>query len=260
MRSSRIALDEPDRHAAQWCRTGVVRPVRAGPRAMSTAMPADSSVRHQRRRPSTTDAAAVATADGRAQGDAGERSGRGHDRARRRGQGIGRDEVPADHDVRKGGGESGEHEPADSEHDEHGQAQRRAVVAGHHERDDRHGEERLEQVGAHEDVAPPPAVEEDAGERADDGVGQQQDRERRGDLDGIGLPFGREQHEGGEGGLQQAVAELRHEAHAEQQAEVASGQHFAKSRERHHAGDATRCGLERLELGGEVTKRRPARG
>jgi len=90
-------------------------------------------------------------------------------------QSVSRDELTTVDHMRQRGRQASKDEPTDAEHDQHEKSKDevRLTRANHH--DDRHCEERLQQVCSHEDVAPLPTVEQTPGEAADEGVRQQQD-------------------------------------------------------------------------------------
>ena len=101
------------------------------------------------------------------------------DRARRGSQRIRCDQVLSLYDMWQRCAETGEHEPTDRQHDQHRDAEHRTVVASEDQRENRNGEQRLQQIRAHQHIASRPSIQEHPGERADDRVRQQQDRECR---------------------------------------------------------------------------------
>jgi hypothetical protein len=74
-------------------------------------------------------------------------------------------------------------------------------------------------VGQRQDALAPPPVDQDAGERPDERVGHQQRREAGGDVGGVALTLGVEQHRAGQAGLEDAVGELPGEPDGEQATE-----------------------------------------
>ncbi len=130
--------------------------------------------------------------------------------------------------MREGRREGGEEEPVDAEDE---QAEQQDVEAGALA-EDQHGEPGDEagpqQRGAHQDPLPSPAIQQHTGERPDDGVRQEQHRERGRDLTGRGLPLGGEQDVGGQAGLQSAVRGLGEQPGAEEQPEASAAQDQAE--------------------------------
>ena len=146
----------------------------------------------------------------------------GHRSGRRR-QGVGGDQRGLVGGVRQPGGEGGEHEPVDREDGQPGRVEAGALDAAEDQRRDDGDQAGPHHVGPQQHLPPAPAVEPDPGERADEGVGQQEDGEPGGDVDGVGGPLRVEQHRAGQRGLEDAVAELCEQPGAEQPAEVAVG-------------------------------------
>jgi hypothetical protein len=79
-------------------------------------------------------------------------------------------------------------------------------------------------VAEHQHLAPRPPVDQYAGERADERVRHEQHREPGGDVGGIRLPFGVEQHRPRETGLENTVTELAEQPDGKQPAEAAYGE------------------------------------
>ena len=84
------------------------------------------------------------------------------------------------------------------------------VGAGREQGADAEHQQQPAEVRADEHQPPVPAVQQRAGERAEQRVGQEQHGERPGDLPRVGGPLGVEQDRTRQSGLEQAVAELAH--------------------------------------------------
>jgi hypothetical protein len=95
-------------------------------------------------------------------------------------------------------------------------------------------EQSTQQVGVDKHLAATPLVEEDAGEGSDEGVGKEENGESSGDGSGRGLALRREEHEGRESCLEQAVAELPREADPEESLEVADDKDGAQIAQGRH--------------------------
>jgi hypothetical protein len=125
------------------------------------------------------------------------------------------------HHVRERGRQPGQEEPVHRQAGEHGGIE---GYAGHVRRaEPGHAEHHggAEQVGHHQDLPPPPPVEQHTRERADQRVGQQQGRERGRNTARRRLPLRREEEQARERGLERAVGGLRRQPGREQPAEVA---------------------------------------
>ena len=187
------------------------------------------------------DTAGVATAGECADGDTGESADGGGDGARCRRERVRGHQQRSLHHMGQGGGDPGEDEPADAEHDEHGDGEGEPFVPLGDEHGDRHHDHGPDQVRVDQDLSATPPVEEHARERADEGVGQEQHHERTRHARRGRLAFGGEQHEGGECGLQEPVGGLAEQAGGVEAPEVADRDDGPQVGQRHIAKAIGRC-------------------
>ena len=164
---------------------------------------------------------AVAAAEGILQPDRGAGADRGRDRTDRGGERVRGDELFGAHDVRLRDRERGQHEPVDRDHHQRACIQRLTVQSGRELDADSDHRKRPDQVCVGEHPLAPPAIEQYSGERADQRIRQQQHRESRGDVGGVGRPLRVEQHRSGQRGLEHAIAELAGQPRTEQPTEPA---------------------------------------
>ena len=104
--------------------------------------------------------------------------------------------------------------------------------------DDEHSE-RAQDVGDDQDPLPPPPVEQYAGERADERVGDEQRGEPGRDVGRVRLALGVEQHRAGQAGLEDAVAELAEQASRVQATESLLGEGGEQVSLARHVDDAS---------------------
>ena len=135
-----------------------------------------------------------------------------------------------------------------------------AVMANPHERGYPDDEDTAEEVGVDEHLSPPPLVEEDARERSDERVRQEQDGEGAGDRCRGGLALGREQDKRCQCGLKQTIAELPHEADREEPPEVANGENGAEIGQGRHERRLRLVELVRVRPGASTRFERGDRG
>ena len=155
-------------------------------------------------------------------------AGRTHDPANGRGHRVGHDQRLLRYHVRQRGTQRGEEEPVHGEYREHAYVQGHTLVARHHQRGGQRDEHGADQRRPDQDLPSRPAVDEYAGERADQGVRQVQHRERGGARRGAGKRGGIEEHVRADPRGDDSVACLRHEPGREQPPETALGEDGAK--------------------------------
>ena len=151
------------------------------------------------------------------------------DRAGGRADRVGEDEPVGGDDARQRGRQRREIEAVDRECGQRGEGEQhtaRAVVD--QLRGGREDEERPHRGAVRQHPLPAPAVEQHAGERPDQAVGQEQDHEAGRNLFGPGVVFGVEQHGAGQAGLKQPVRGLRRQPGREQLDEPALAEQLAK--------------------------------
>ena len=110
--------------------------------------------------------------------EAGQSADGGHDAAGRGRYGVRDHQLVLGDYMRQRRGQRGQEEPVHAEHREHADIQRDAELAGRDQPGGDDDEDRPEQGGADQDLAPGPPVNEDSGKRADQRVRQVQHRER----------------------------------------------------------------------------------
>lgn len=165
----------------------------------------------------------------------------GGERAGSRRERVGDDQLVAGDHPGQRGGEPGEDEPVDRRHAEGRHVEEPVGDSGDHQGGGQRGEDGAEQIAVEEDLAAAPTVEEDSGERADQGVREEEDRHGRGDGGGGGLLLGGEDDVGGEGDLEDAVGCLGEEADGEQPPEVPHTQEHSQVTDDSH-GARIACG------------------
>ncbi|CAM3121453.1 hypothetical protein MYAB104536_22440 [Mycobacteroides abscessus subsp. abscessus] len=122
--------------------------------------------------------------------------------------------------VGQGRRQSRRHEASDAVDYQRAQQQHHIVGAERQLEAHQGHQQDADQIGADQDGAPVPAVQQCAGERTDRRIRQEQHRECPGDGPRFGLALRVEQQRARESGLEEAVAELSQEAHPHQPPEV----------------------------------------
>ena len=174
--------------------------------------------------------AAVAAAEGGPDRDRRAAAGRRHHRAGGDRHGVGGDQLFGFDHVRQRGGQRRQDEPVHRDHHQRAEVERLAVHAGADLGGDAAHQQRAQQVGAEQHPLPRPAVQQHAGERAEQRVGQQQHGEAGGDITGVRLALRVEQDGAGQRGLEDAVGELPEHPHRQQPPEVTPAEQPASDR------------------------------
>ena len=131
-------------------------------------------------------------------------------------------------DVRGARRDGGQEEPVHREHRQGADVERDAGLPGQHHEPGGGHHGRADQRAVDDDLPPRPAVDEDAGERADQRVREVEDGERVHRGGRVGEALRAEERVGGEPGIEHAVPGLADQAAGEQLAEVPFGQDLAQ--------------------------------